>query len=369
MSKISEENSFLAEGYDFIEEGFDPSSEPLTFTEANEEIIVESESSTPHQYKILGKAAGVFQSVGGFSRNNRRYLPEHWKIQLDKPLVKERLAQRDYMGTIGHHDHPVLDSEIAQGLVSHLLSKLEIREDKNGKPYLYGEIEILDTPAGRILKAMYEGGASIFVSSRAAGKLRPVPGQTYQEVDPINYHFEGFDVVRRAGFPVAKPVYEEVTNESVNEENINELDNKTVESDLKKREDQLADAEAHAKENPKAAEEAKEKFENAVDLAQKRAERNDEILDQDSKGNFVHYKNESEEIAELNNKISQLTKIIEKVVNDVYEEETSEKVEVKSEKKEDKKAALPAFIKIMAESNISEEAFSEILDMIRGDMQ
>lgn len=402
MSKISEENSFLAEGYDFIEEGLDVNSEPLTFTEVTEDIIVESEGSTPHQYKILGKASGVFQSVGGFSRNNRRYLPEHWKIQLDKPIVKERLAQRDYMGTIGHHDHPVLDSEIAQGLVSHLLSKLEIREDKNGKPFLYGEIEILDTPAGRILKAMYEGGASIFVSSRAAGKLRPVPGQTYQEVDPVNYHFEGFDIVRRAGFPVAKPVYEEVKNEvvakSVNENQINELDDKTIESDLDKRQDQMYDAAARAKENPKAAAEAKKKYEKALDLAQKEAERNEKIIDQDDRGHHVHISVREDEIKGLQSQINQLAKILEKVVDDVYEEEAPKEdtpegakekemekkpeeapqqqeqpiapvQEDKANKKELRKAVIPAFLKIVAESNISEKALSEIIEMIKGDLK
>ena len=318
MSKTSENNSFLAEGYDFIEEGFDPTSEPLTFTEINEEIIVESENSSPHQYKILGKAAGVFQSVGGFSRNNRRYLPEHWKIQLQKPLVQERLAQRDYMGTIGHHDHPVLDCEIAQGLVSHLLSKLEIREDANGKPYLYGEIEILDTPAGRILKAMYEGGASIFVSSRAAGKLRPVPGQTYQEVDPLNYHFEGFDVVRRAGFPVAKPVYEEVTNEKIQES--------------------------------APTEELKPSNEQSIPQPT----------------------SESSEIQLLKSQIDKLAKIVEKVVDDVYEQPEAEqsveeqlgnkpKVEEAPKKTNE---ALGEAVSLLVKSNLSKPILEDIIDTL-----
>ena len=43
--------------------------------------------------------------------------------------------------------------------------------------------------------------------------------------------------------------------------------------------------------------------------------------------------------------------------------------EAKCEKKSDKKSAIPAFIKIMSESNITEEAFSEILDMLKGDLQ
>ena len=66
-------------------------------------------------------------------------------------------------------------------------------------------------------------------------------------------------------------------------------------------------------------------------------------------------------IEELKGQIDQLAKIIEKVVDDVYEEAPKEE-----EKKSKKAEVLPAFIKLMAESDISEEAFSEILDMIKG---
>ena len=428
MSMTSENNSFLAEGYDFIEEGFDPTSEPLTFTEVNEDIIVESESSTPHQYKILGRAAGVFQSVGGFSRNNRRYLPEHWKIQLEKPLVQERLAQRDYMGTIGHHDHPVLDCEIAQGLVSHLLSKLEIREDASGKPYLYGEIEILDTPAGRILKAMYEGGASIFVSSRAAGKLRPVPGQTYQEVDPLNYHFEGFDVVRRAGFPVAKPVYEEVKNEKFSKSSIQEQNSVSEGVQTPQLQEQPQLNETIAKEQPKQEQSNEELqllkgqidkltkiLEKVVDDVYEAEEQPQEQSIEEQLGNLLLNPSVTDEayedvVAVLKNSNPELTsKIMENSrhkFNDEHGEKSGYKIDYyrfggskpykivpkdksyfeaswdapryrtlkqaqkhildtyKKPKEEDTNEALVNFVNLMADTNISEKAFEEIVDMI-----
>ena len=55
------------------------------------------------------------------------------------------------------------DEDFREGRISHIVSCLEVREDNNGQPFLYGEFDILDTPAGRILKAMYEGGAGIYV--------------------------------------------------------------------------------------------------------------------------------------------------------------------------------------------------------------
>ena len=365
----------LSEGMDFIEEACGTSSEPLVFSETDK-IEISEGVSNPSPFKILGVAKGCFAPINEFSRNRRLYSPELWPTVLQNEELKSRLSSRAVFGCLGHADKLVDDRDIQEGKVSHIVTLLEVRNDKNtGKPYLYGELEILDTPAGRILEAMYKGGANLYVSSRAAGKLVPVPGQNYSLVKPDQYHVHTFDIVCRPGFLQAHPMFEAInTNESVNEESINELDNKTVESDLKKREDQMYDAEAHAKENPKAAAEAKKKFENAVDLAQKRADRNDEILDQDKHGNPVHYKNESEEIAVLRSQIDQLAKILEKVIDDVYEEEpVVESAPVEKSKKEDKKelrkAAIPAFLKIVAESNISEEALSEIIDMIKGSLK
>lgn len=415
----------LSEGMDFLEEACGTSSEPLIFSETDK-IEISEGVSNPSPFKILGVAKGCFAPINEFSRNRRLYSPELWPTVLQNEELKSRLSSRAVFGCLGHADKLVDDRDIQEGKVSHIVTLLEVRNDKNtGKPYLYGELEILDTPAGRILEAMYKGGANLYVSSRAAGKLVPVPGQNYSLVKPDQYHVHTFDIVCRPGFLQAHPMFEAIsTNESVNEENINELNNSTVESDLKKREDQMYDSEAHAKENPKAAAEAKKKFENAVNLAQKRADRNDEILDQDKNGNPVHYKNESEEIATLRSQIDQLAKILEKIVDDVYEEEgiveakdaegneheiiksenkdsehpyrLEHKVNgktvsvsandfpadvkkeeehikksygIKEDKKELRKAAIPAFLKIVAESNISEEALSEIIDMIKGDLK
>jgi hypothetical protein len=407
--------TFLDEGFDFIEESY--SEIPLEFTETSKDIIVEAKGGSPSPYHILGVCRGVFQPVNEPSRNGRIYDSDHWQYQINKPELQERLQNRQMLGQIGHRNERVNDFVLSAGEVSHVVTKMEIREGSDGKPYLYGELEILDTPAGRILKALYEGGVGLYISSRGAGKLETIPGQTMKRVSKTSFFLETWDIVKAPGYLKAKPVYESSpTHESITEENINELNDKTIESDLDKRQGQMYDAQANAKANPEAAAEATKKYEHALDLAQKEAERNDRILDQDEKGNHKHYKNESEEIAELNNKINQLTKIIEKVVDDVYEEEGiveakdaegNEHEIIKSEnknsehpyrlehkvngktvsvstndfpadvKKEEEhiknsygiKEALPEFISLMADSNITEEVFEEILDMIKGDLK
>ena len=324
----------LSEGMDFIEESEGTSSEPLSFSEVNE-ISISEEASAPSPYRVLGTARGCFAPINEFSRNRRLYSPELWPTVLQNEELKSRLASRAVFGCLGHADKLVDDRDIQEGKVSHIVTLLEVRNDqKTGKPYLYGELEILDTPAGRILEAMYKGGANLYVSSRAAGKLVPVPGQNYSLVKPDQYHVHTFDIVCRPGFLQAHPMFE-ATNESVSEAQVSKLSDNTVEIEKGKEVDH------------------KEKKDYDEAPSREKAHEADTSIE------------------ELKSKIDKLAKIVEKVVDDVYEdpEETTEvQEEKKEEKKTDKKAAIPAFLTIMAESNISAEALSEIIDMIKGDI-
>ena len=322
--------TFLDEGYDFIEESC--SAEPLVFSEADKDIIVESSDGSKSNFRILGVCRGVFQPINEPSRNSRIYESNHWEIQLNKPEVQERLKTRSMWGTLGHFDRRITDNDIREGLVSHIISKLEIREDVNKRPYLYGELEILDTPSGRILEGMYKGGANLFVSSRGAGKLLTVMGDTLKHVDPNSFWFEGFDIVKNPGFLKARPVYESAVSGDKKEE----VSSETQEPRIHESEEQVP-------------------FKSS---------------------------NESQELQTLKSQIDKLAKIVEKVVDDVYEEiqeqpvvepekpeELSEPKEMKGEKpvKTEKvpvKEALVDFVSLMANSNISEEAFEEIIDII-----
>ena len=307
---MEEVKSFLDEGYDFIDESC--SVVPLEFIEADKNIIVES-NGEKSPYHILGKCRGVFQPINEPSRNSRIYESRHWEIQLSKPEVQERLKTRSMWGTLGHFDRKISDVDVREGLVSHIITKLEIREDDNRKPYLYGELEILDTPAGRILEGMYKGGANLFVSSRGAGKLITVNGDPLKHVDPNSFWFEGFDIVRFAGFPKARPVYESAVSE----------DEKVHES----------------KEEPK--QESANPTEPAVQPQQT-----------------------SEELQSLKSQLNKLTKIIEKVVDDVYETEEQPAKEQIEEPEKTEPKALGEAINLLADSKISKKVFEEIVDSL-----
>lgn len=296
----------LSEGYDFIEEacGYP---EPLSFEEVNEADANISESeekkSVKSPFHIIGKLVGKFAPVGGFSRNNRYYPESHWRTVLESEEVQRRLKGREMMGMIGHEDSRVGDFQIRNGLVSHVVGCLDIREDANGKPYLYGELDILDTPAGRILKAMHEGGAGLYVSSRGAGKLLDTPGKPYKTVSP-QFFLECFDVVARPGFIEAKPVFERVQESE---------DEKVHES----------------KEEPK---------QEPANLTEP----------------TVQPQQTSEELQSLKSQISKLTKIIEKVVDDVYEiEEQPTKEQIEEQ-----------LGNLLNNSSISEEAYEDVVAIL-----
>ena len=302
----------LSEGFDFIEEacGF---GEPLTFEDSNEITISESEQEKS-PYKILGKARGCFAPIGEFSRNKRLYEASLWPTVLASEEFSSRLAHRGIFGTISHEDKKVDDKDLREGKVSHIVSCLEVREDeKTHKPYLYGELDILDTPAGRILEAMYKGGANLYVSSRAAGKLYPVAGQNYSLVKPESYYVNSFDVVMNPGFLQAKPVYEGVV------ENLQEGKLEDIEKEAGKTFKEVIKADKEGRK-----EEADKLMDRYKKLADERGKERIKQGKSDPVNDAIHRTDESEEIQLLKSQIDKLAKIVEKVVDDVYEQPEAE---------------------------------------------
>ncbi len=310
----------LSEGMDFIEESVGYG-EPLTFTEVNENIISESTNSKPSPFKILGRCCGNFQPIGEFSRNKRLYSEDLWPTVLQNEEFKSRLAHRAVFGCLGHADKLVDDRDVQDGKVSHIVTLLEVRKDeKTGKPFLYGELEILDTPAGRILEAMYRGGADLYVSSRAAGRLVPVPGQDYALVKPDQYHVHCFDVVCRPGFLQARPTFEAVSTQQP-QPTIHESATSVSTTAP------TATVSAIVPTATTTASWAVSTSAIAPTVA------------------------ESKEVEALKDQVSKLTKIIEKVVDDVYEENEVPVVEQLTE--------------LLDNSEISESAYEDVISILK----
>lgn len=300
-NEVREQTRTLSEslGLDFLEEGLGYSDLDVTiFEEPVSTPLSESLSSnTKTHYKALGVAEGVFAPIGAMSRNNRRYDDDHWECVLENQHLKDKISSRGMLGTIGHHNKKVDDADLASGEVSHIVTDLRVCEDKEGKPILFGKLEILNTPKGQLLKEYYEMGIPLYVSSRGGGKLLPVANESWKRVDKTNYYLETFDVVLEPGFLQAKPQY---VHESLDESN--EIQEEKAEESTMKDKKQLV----------------------ATDMTA------EEIVN-----NMLH----------LDQKIDKLTKIVEEMTEKVFEghdckekeEEKKDRLEAKIEKEVAKK--------------------------------
>lgn len=138
--------------------------------------------------KGLTKFRGKFQEAEAVNKNKRIYpytiLDENLKKLI--PVVEAR-------GLVGELDHPA-DSIVHFEKCSHVITKLWW-EGNN----LMGEGEILNTPHGKILKALLNDGVRVGISSRGVGNGRNdengilVIGESYKLItfdavaDPSTY--------------------------------------------------------------------------------------------------------------------------------------------------------------------------------------
>ena len=120
----------------------------------NMQIISEGRSSGPM------KIRGTFQRADEENNNKRIYPRSLLSRELDK--LQEAVKERRLMGEL---DHPQHDS-VKLNNVSHLITKLEMKGNE-----VIGEAEVLNTPAGQVVKALIEGGVKVGISSRGLGTL------------------------------------------------------------------------------------------------------------------------------------------------------------------------------------------------------
>ena len=334
----------LSESFEFIEESCGSGAPEFEFFDAPQSQTVhegmEGCAVVANKYPIIGRASGVFAPIGVMSRNNRIYDEDHYDYLFTNQQLVDRIAHRGMLGTIGHHDKKVDDQDLAEGKVSHIVSDLHIQEEADGTRNLYGTLEILDTPAGHLLKTYYDSGIPLFVSSRGGGNLLPVPHESYKRVDKTKYFLETFDIVKNPGFLQAKPVYEKVSEgaeetqevepiKEEKEENVDKLDKLTealtnfVNSITEaKKEDKAEDNETKEAKEKKEAKEAKEaKIEEAEeDKEDIKVGKDEDKKDKEEKTPEDEKKEEAEDaIADTVSEDEKEDKVIEKGAMDIID--------------------------------------------------
>lgn len=106
---------------------------------------------------------GTFAEFDKLNQNDRIYPKNVYLEALDELLPKIREGR-----LLGECDHPEYD-EVHLSNVSHIVKRCEVQGDK-----LYGEVELLDTPSGKVAQALVEAGVPIGISSRAIGNTRNI---------------------------------------------------------------------------------------------------------------------------------------------------------------------------------------------------
>ncbi len=127
---------------------------------------------------------GVLQRANAKNQNGRVYpkdILEREVKKYDDNFVKERRA----LGELDHPDSSVVNLQN----VSHNVVEMMWNGDD-----LVGKVEILPTPSGNILKALFKAGVKLGISSRGLGSVRKNVRENADEVQD-DFELIAFDFV------------------------------------------------------------------------------------------------------------------------------------------------------------------------------
>ena len=116
---------------------------------------------------------GVFMQAEKQNRNNRIY-PKDVLSEATAKYVKEQVKTGRAVGELNHPEGPQINLD----KVSHRITALKFEGND-----VVGRALILDTPMGKIVKGLVEGGCKLGVSSRGMGTVESKEGKTYVKDD------------------------------------------------------------------------------------------------------------------------------------------------------------------------------------------
>ena len=150
------------------------------------EFITEEKNGVKEHY-----ITGIFMQSEQKNRNGRVYpkaILEREVGRYNENYVKKNRA----FGELGHPDSPAINLD----RVSHMITKLY----PDGNNFI-GKAKIVDTPNGKIVKSLLDGGACLGVSTRGVGSLKPANG--YQLVQDDFHLATAADIVADPSAPKA----------------------------------------------------------------------------------------------------------------------------------------------------------------------
>ena len=141
------------------------------YVENDLQCIVEKKEDGSKNYII----EGVFAQAEAKNRNGRIYPRPIMENAVNK-YVKEQVNKKRAVGELNHPEGPTVNLD----KVSHLITDLKFEGND-----VVGKAQILDTPMGKIVKGLLEGGVQLGVSTRGMGSLEQRDGAMYVKDDFI----------------------------------------------------------------------------------------------------------------------------------------------------------------------------------------
>ncbi|MDC0889121.1 primosomal protein [bacterium] len=141
------------------------------FTETNLECLIEKKENGDKNFVI----EGVFAQADKKNRNGRVYPKPIMERAVGK-YVQEQVSKKRAVGELNHPEGPTVNLD----KVSHLITDLKLEGND-----VIGKAQILDTPMGKIVKGLLEGGVQLGVSTRGMGSLENRNGVAYVKDDFI----------------------------------------------------------------------------------------------------------------------------------------------------------------------------------------
>jgi len=156
------------------------------YIEQDIECIVEAKGNGEKSYTI----EGVFAQADAKNRNGRIYPKPIMEKAVNK-YVKEQVSQKRAVGELNHPEGPTVNLD----KVSHLITDLRFEGND-----VVGKASILDTPNGKIVKGLLDGGVKLGVSTRGMGSLENRGGTMFVKDDFI---LNTVDIVQDPSAPAA----------------------------------------------------------------------------------------------------------------------------------------------------------------------
>ncbi len=150
----------------------------------NKQLLIEYNSFQPlpqslNEAKKLANGnmvvSGLVQATDKPNANRRIYPYEVLKRQVDQ-YVQGPIAENRALGELDHPESSIINLKN----VSHNIVRLWW----DGKD-LYGDIEVLPTPSGNILKELFRNNITVGISSRAMGSTTPIGEGLVQVEDDL----------------------------------------------------------------------------------------------------------------------------------------------------------------------------------------